>query len=113
MTKISILYPNQKGARFDMRYYLDTHMPRSIELLSKHCGFQAVSVERAVAGAEPGSDAPYLVGCQWLFDSFEDFLAAFMPHEEILRGDIPNYTDIRPTIQISEVVFSRNRSSGV
>lgn len=34
MIKISILYPNNKGARFDMRYYVDTHMPLSIELLS-------------------------------------------------------------------------------
>jgi len=30
MTKISILYPNHKGARFDVRYYLATHVPRSI-----------------------------------------------------------------------------------
>jgi len=29
--KISILYPNKPGARFDMRYYVETHMPRSIE----------------------------------------------------------------------------------
>jgi hypothetical protein len=29
MIKISILYPNTKGLRFDMRYYVDTHMPLS------------------------------------------------------------------------------------
>jgi len=31
MIKISILYPNT--GKFDMGYYLDKHMPRSIELL--------------------------------------------------------------------------------
>jgi hypothetical protein len=44
MTKISILYPNIKGARFDIRYYVDTHMPLSIQLLSTHPGFKGVSV---------------------------------------------------------------------
>lgn len=113
MTKISILYPDQKGARFDIRYYLETHIPRSIELLSSHCGFRAASVERGAAGAEPGSDAPYVIMCHFLFDSLDGFLAAFMPHAEILQADIPNYTDIRPVIQISEVLLSLNQQAGV
>ena len=33
MVKISILYPNT--GKFDMDYYLNIHMPRSIELLNK------------------------------------------------------------------------------
>ncbi len=35
MIKISILYPNKKGSRFDMDYYLNTHMPMSIGRLSE------------------------------------------------------------------------------
>jgi len=42
---ISILYPNNKGSRFDLRYYVQTHTPMSIELLSAHSGFKGVSVE--------------------------------------------------------------------
>src|SRR5712672_1403239 len=84
MTKISVLYPNRKGARFDLLYYLDTHMPRSIELLSRHPGFKGVSVDRGAAGAEPGTDAPYVIMCHFLFDSQEDFLAAFTPHATTL-----------------------------
>src|SRR5467141_3399997 len=74
MTKISVLYPNRKGARFDLLYYLDTHMPRSIELLSRHPGFKGVAVDRGASGAEPGTDAPYIIMCHFLFDSPEDFL---------------------------------------
>ena len=107
MTKISILYPNNKGMRFDMSYYLDTHMPRSIELLSTHPGFKGVSVERGLGGAEPGTDAKYVAMCHFLFNSLEDFLAAFVPHAATLQGDMPNYTDIKPVIQISEVAISR------
>lgn len=107
MTKISILYPNTKGARFDMRYYIDTHMPLSIGLLSAHPGFKGVSVERGIGGAEPGTDAAFIAMCHFLFDSVEDFLAAFMPHAAELQGDMPNYTDIQPVIQFNEVLISR------
>lgn len=41
-------------------------------------------------------------GCL-LFDSVEDFQNAFGPHAAEITGDIPNYTDTTPVIQISEV----------
>ena len=107
MTKISILYLNNKGARFDVRYYVETHMPLSVELLCAHPGFKGVSVERGVGGADPGSDPVYVVMCHFLFDSVEYFLAAFMPHAARLQGDMPNFTDIKPVIQFNEVVFAR------
>jgi len=107
MTKISIMYPNNKKARFDMRYYVDTHMPLSIDLLSVHPCFKGVSVERGLGGAEPGTDAAFVAMCHFLFDSIEDFMAAFMPHAARLQGDMPNYTDIKPVIQVNEVLISR------
>ena len=82
-------------------------MPRSIELLSTHPGFKGVSVERGLAGAEPGTDPTYVAMCHFLFNSMQDFLAAFVPHAATLQGDMPNYTDIKPVIQVSEVAISR------
>ncbi len=107
MTKISILYLNREGSRFDMNYYLQTHMPMSIERLSSAKGFRGVSVERGVSGAVPGSAPAYIAMCHFLFDSIEDFLAAFTPHTAVLQGDMPNYTDVEPTIQVNEVAISR------
>jgi uncharacterized protein (TIGR02118 family) len=107
MTKISILYPNDKSARFDLRYYVETHMPLSISLLSAHPGFKGVSVESGLGGAKPGSKAAYVAMCHFLFDSVEDFMAAFVPHAATLQGDMPNYTDIKPVIQLSEVLLFR------
>ena len=107
MTRISILYPNKKGSRFDFRYYVETHMPMSIRLLSAHPGFRSVSVERGVGGAAPGSEPAYVAMCHFLFASIEDFMAAFMPNAETLQGDIPRYTDIEPVIQFNEVLISR------
>ena len=48
-----------------------------------------------------------LAMCQYLFDSLEDFLAAFNPHAAFLQGDMVNYTDIQPIIQISAVEIMR------
>ena len=107
MTKISILYPNQKGSRFDMDYYLNTHMPMSIERLGSAKGFQGVSVERGISAGVPGSAPAYIAMCHFLFNSVEDFMAAFTPHAALLQGDMPNYTDVEPIIQVNEVAISR------
>lgn len=103
MVKISILYP--AGARFDMGYYLDSHMPVSIRLLSAGKGYRGVSVERGLNGVEAGSAPPFVAMCHYLFDSVDDFMAAFLPHAEELQGDIRNYTDSVPIIQFSEVAL--------
>jgi len=106
MIKISILYPNTPDSRFDMRYYVDKHMPMSIELLSTHPGFKGVTVEHGISGAIPGSEPAYIAMCHFLFDSPEDFMATFTPHAAALQGDMPNYTTIEPVIQFNEVVIS-------
>lgn len=106
MIRISILYPNSEGARFDLRYYVETHMPMSIKLLGAHAGFKGVSVEQGLGGPVPGSAPAYIAMCHFLFNSIEDFLAAFMPNAATLQGDMPNYTDIEPVIQFNEVLIS-------
>lgn len=105
MIKISILYPNNKDAWFDIHYYIETHMPLAIELLSVHSGFKGVSVERGLSGAIPNTDPTYLATCHFLFDSVDDFMEAFMPHIAVLQGDMSNYTNIEPIIQINEVLI--------
>jgi len=37
------------------------------------------------------------------FDSVEAFQAVFGPHAGPIMDDIPNYTNVQPTIQVSEV----------
>jgi uncharacterized protein (TIGR02118 family) len=42
--------------------------------------------------------------CHIFCDSVEAFQAAFGPHAKTIMADIPNYTDIAPVMQVSEVV---------
>ena len=105
MIKLTILYPQREGGRFDHDYYFNTHMPMSIRLLGE--ALRGVSVERGLSGGLPGSPPPYSAVCHLLFETVEAFLTAFMPHAEVLQGDMPNYTDAEPVIQFSEVVIHR------
>ena len=111
MFNISSIYPKKDGYEFDFDYYLNRHMPRSIELLSAARGFKGVSVERGMDVDESKLESSYVAMCHYYFDSLEDFMAAFGPHAEALQGDIANYTNIEPTIQINEVQISGNAST--
>ncbi len=80
-------------------------MPMAMEKLG--LSLKGVSIEHGVSGAQPGTQPAYIVMCNYTFDSAEAFLAAFMPHAQALQGDIPNYTDIVPVIQFSEILMSQ------
>ncbi len=99
--KVSVLYPNSEGSSFDMDYYCDSHIPMVQGLLGS--ALKGVAVEQGLGGAEPGSSATYAAMGHLLFDSVEAFQAAFGPHADAIIGDMPNYTDVQPTIQVSEV----------
>lgn len=101
MIKVSVLYPNEEGKNFNMDYYCEKHMPMVQEKLGSAC--KKVAVEEGLGGAEPGSAATYMAMGHLYFDSVEAFQTAFGPHAEAIMGDIPNYTDTQPTIQISAV----------
>ena len=106
MIEISIFHANKKDCRFDMDYYLHTHMPRSIHWRSEKGTLKGVSVERGLGGAISGSEPAYIELCHFLFESLEDFMSAFAPHAPALQGYIPRHTDIKPLIQVSEVAIS-------
>ena len=101
MIKVSVLYPNKENAAFDMDYYCNSHMVMVKEKLGEAC--KNTAVEAGISGATPDSDAAFVAMGHLYFDSVEDFQAAFPQHSEEIMGDIPNYTNIEPQIQISEV----------
>jgi uncharacterized protein (TIGR02118 family) len=101
MVKVSVFYPNQKGCRFDMAYYCAKHIPMVRQLLGP--ALNNVAVEEGVAGMTPDSPATYVALGHLYFESVATFQEAFAPHTAQIFGDIPNYTDTRPTIQISTV----------
>ena len=68
---------------------------------------KGVSIEHGVSGVQPGTQPAYVVMCNYTFDSAEAFLAAFLPHAQVLQADMPHYTDIEPVMQFSETMMSQ------
>lgn len=107
MIKVSVMYPNKPGARFDHDYYRDKHMPLVKARMGERCLYY--TVEKGIAGGEPGAPATYVAMCHIFCHSPEDFQAGFGPHAAEILGDIANYTDLQPVLQISEVVVERSQ----
>jgi len=103
MVKVTVLYPNSETARFDMKHYCDVHVPMARAKFG--AALKGVEVDRGLAGAAPGSRPAFIAIGHLYFDSVEAFQASFGPHSEALVKDIPNYTNVEPDVQISEVVM--------
>jgi uncharacterized protein (TIGR02118 family) len=101
LIKVTVFYPHSPGAKFDMAYYLQKHIPMVQKFWTP--SVKGVTVEQGISGAGPGAPMTYRAIAQFLFNSVEEFQAAFEPHALEVRADVPNYTDIQPLLQISEV----------
>lgn len=103
MIKVSVLYPNAAGKTFNMDYYCNTHVPMVARLLGD--AVIAATVEKGLAGGTPGSEASYAAMGNLYFDSLVSFESNFGPQAPAIMGDIPNFTNIEPVVQISEVMI--------
>ena len=106
MIKVSVMYPNSPGTRFDHDYYREKHLP----LIQSRLGatLKYYTIDKGLAGGTPGSAPAYVAMCHFFSDSVESFQAAFGPHANEILGDIPNYTDLAPVMQFSEVVVEHS-----
>ncbi len=102
MIKVTVMYPNTPGARFDHAYYRDKHMPFVKAKMGPHCLYY--TIDKGLAGGAPGAPAPYVAMCHIFCDSVEAFQAGFGPHAREIMADVANYTDLAPAMQISEVI---------
>lgn len=102
MVKVTILYENSEGRTFDMDYYSNTHMPLVAELLGD--SLKLLAIDQGIAGRTPGEAIPYLAVGYLYFDTLSAYQNSFGPNAEEIVGDIPNFTNIQPVVQISEVI---------
>lgn len=102
MIKVTVLYPNGEGKTFDMDYYTNKHMPLVATLFGnvlKH-----TAIDKGVASGMPDTPVPFLAIGYLYFDKLSDYEAVLAPNVEKIRADFPKYTNIKPLIQISEVL---------
>ena len=94
MIKVSVYYPSSEGSTFDHDYYRTTHVP----LAAKAWNPTSTVIDKGVNG-------PYVAAVHMTFDSMEAMGAALgSPLTAEVQADVPNYTNIVPVMQISEIV---------
>jgi len=103
MIRVSVHYPSKPGVKFDHAYYAQKHMPLVRQRLGS-LGLVRAEIDRGLAGGAPGSAAPFACIGYLYFNSLEEFQKAMKAHGAELMGDVPNFTTVRPEVQISEVV---------
>lgn len=100
MVIVSVLYPNVEGSKFDHDYYREQHLPLVRRLLEP-AGMRAFSYYEPV---KTDPTAPYQMVAELRFDTMEITEAALAEHGPITQADIPNFTDVTPTILIGEEI---------
>ena len=102
MVRMSVMYPTTAGKKFDYDYYANKHMG----LVKQRMGATLLrcEVDKGVAGGAPGAPAPFTAIGHLYFNSVADLQSVMKPHGKELMPDVPNFTDITPQVQISEVI---------
>ncbi len=98
MIRVSVMYPNEKGKRFDLDYFVHKHVGLVHKKLDS-AGLVRAEVDKA---ADP--NAPFIAVAHLYFKSMEEFQNGFFPHAGEFTADMVNYTDLIPQVQISEIV---------
>jgi uncharacterized protein (TIGR02118 family) len=102
MIKVSVLYPTGEGKTFDMDYYCNKHVPMVAGLLGDFV--KGAAIEKGLAGGAPDVGPTYAAMGHLYFDTVADFENSFGPNADQIMGDLPNFTNVEPTIQVSEVM---------
>ena len=102
MVRLTALYPNTPGAKFDFDYYASVHMALVKDRLTAF----GLNNTEIIKGISTLSDerAPYVCIGTLDFDDADGLKRGMGQHGEELVADIANFTDIEPTIQINDVL---------
>ena len=93
MIRVSVNYPSGEGTTFDHDYYANSHVP----LCQRAWNPNKVEIDKGISG-------PNVAAVHMYFDSMEQFNEAMgSPQTGEIMADVANYTNITPSMQISEI----------
>jgi uncharacterized protein (TIGR02118 family) len=102
MIRVTISYPAQDGARFDFDYYQSKHAELVKAQLAPH-GMQDLEINQPLSDGA-GKAPPVVALASMLYKDMASFKAAMAAGGKAIAIDTPNYTDIKPTVLISQVI---------
>lgn len=100
MYKVSVMYPNEDGVKFDIEYYQNTHM-KIVEENLRPFGLKRTAVDRGISGGA-GQPAPFVCVGHLYFDDPDGYDKGVKEVGTVLRNDIANFTNVTPVRIICE-----------
>lgn len=101
MFKVEILYPNGDDKTFDMDYYEKKHMPMMAGFIGKNLVFY--EIDKGIAGRTSNDKVPFLAIGYFYINNVAEYNKVIAQNIDTILNDIKKYTNIQPTIQISEI----------
>jgi uncharacterized protein (TIGR02118 family) len=98
--RVTVIYPNKPGSKFDFDYYTQKHVPWVAGLVGK-----SIEVRRGISSAA-GEPPPY-VCIATIGANVAEFQTVFERHSAEILADVPNYTNIEPIVQFDEILAER------
>ena len=100
MVVVTVLYPRTESSHFDFDYYTKTHMA----LVQARWGGMGMVSAELLRGTETleGAQPAFALIAKLFFASKVEMQAALAAHGAEIIGDIPNYTNVQPLIQVNE-----------
>ena len=99
MIRVTILFPNDEGSKFDHEYYMNNHVPMAKGLLEP-LGLVAFNVDKGISDTDPNAPPRFHVIAGMVFNTVEDVHNAFISaareiigrHQELHRCEtgLPN-----------------------
>jgi uncharacterized protein (TIGR02118 family) len=94
---LNVIYPNHEGARFDIEYYRNTHIPQAMKVMKAD---RVVLIEGVPSKGAPPA---FAMICHFEFASAEALAASgTAPGIEDVRADVAKFTDIKPVIMVGK-----------
>lgn len=100
---LAMQYPADPGSSFDWDYFLNQHIPL-VESTLDAGGADRIKVALGLSGAAPGEPAAYQAIMIIDFDSITAFHRRWRHEHHRIMGDVVNFTNTRPEVQLSEVI---------
>ncbi|MBV8915798.1 MAG: EthD family reductase [Acetobacteraceae bacterium] len=100
MVVVSVAYPASQGSRFDLEYYRAKHTALVRERWSG-MGLSDVRLIRGTGGMGGGPLAFHMIALLY-FRSQAELDEALKAHGREIMGDIPQFTDVQPQVQVNE-----------
>lgn len=102
-TTITVVFPNDLDANYNIEYYISSHMPL-IERHWKKFGVKSWSVTKFTPGLD-GNQPLYAFGSTVYWDNNARIKEAFeSPETAEIMGDVPNFSNKQPIFLLGRII---------